>query len=109
LGHSLLRAPAFQIGVISLLVFLGVIGLRWEGYLESAELDTYDWSLRLRPTKTGQIPPITLVAISDEDIRALGHWPVTDEVLTIALNIVTQHRPRAIGVSVQGLCSRKEN
>jgi adenylate cyclase len=100
-SHSLLRAPAFQIGVISLLVFLGVMGLRWKGYLESAELDAYDWSLRLRPVvKAGLNPPMTLVAITDEDIRALGHWPVTDEVLAKALNIIAQHHPRTIGVDI---------
>ena len=84
MGHFLLRAPAFQIGVITLLVFLGVMGLRGEGYLENTELDAYDWSLRLRPPKASPIPPITLVAITDKDIRALGHWPVTDEVLARA-------------------------
>ncbi|KPK25383.1 MAG: hypothetical protein AMK69_14445 [Nitrospira bacterium SG8_3] len=99
-NQSLYRAPAFQIGVITLLVFLGILGLRWEGYLESAELDAYDWSLRLRPVKPGPTSPITLVAITDEDIRELGHWPVTDEVLARALTIVAQHHPRAIGVDI---------
>ena len=100
MNQSLYRAPAFQIGVITLLVFLGILGLRWEGYLESAELDAYDWSLRLRPVKPGPTSPITLVAITDEDIRELGHWPVTDEVLARALTIVAQHHPRAIGVDI---------
>jgi hypothetical protein len=44
------RSPAFRIVVISLLAFLGVTGLRWGGYLENAELDAYDWSMRLPPT-----------------------------------------------------------
>ncbi len=100
MGHSLLRAPAFQIAVIALLVFLGVMGLRWGGYLENAELDAYDWSMRLRPTTIKLAPPITLITITDNDIRELGHWPVTDEVLAGALNIVTQHHPRAIGVDI---------
>jgi adenylate cyclase len=99
-NQSLYRGPAFQIGVITLLVLLGILGLRWEGYLESAELDAYDWSLRLRPVKPGPTSPITLVAITDEDIRELGHWPVTDEVLARALTIVAQHHPRAIGVDI---------
>jgi len=99
-SHSFLRAPAFQIVVITLLVFLGVMGLRWKGYLEGAELEAYDWSLRLRPIKAGLTPPITVVAITDEDIRELGHWPVTDEVLGKALSIIAQHHPRAIGVDI---------
>ena len=100
MSHALLRAPAFQIAVITLLVFLGIIGLRWEGYLERAELDAYDWSLRLRPVKPGPTPPITLVVITDEDIRKLGQWPVTDEALANALRIIAQHHPRAIGVDI---------
>lgn len=100
MGHSLLRSPAFHIGVMTLLVFLGVMGLRWEGFLESAELDAYDWSMRLRPTHTRPNPPITLVSITDQDIRTLGHWPVTDEVLARALDIMTTHHPRAIGVDI---------
>lgn len=100
MGHSPLRSHTFQVGVMTLLVFLGVMGLRWEGFLESAELDAYDWSMRLCPTNTRPVPPITLVSISDQDIRELGHWPVTDEVLARALHILTPHHPRAIGVDI---------
>ncbi len=99
-GHSFFRAPVFHMGVITLLVFLGVMGLRWEGFLERAELEAYDWSMRLRPTKARPNPPITLVAITDQDIRELGHWPVTDEVLARALHILTPHHPRVIGVDI---------
>lgn len=85
---------------MTLLVFLGVMGLRWEGFLESAELDAYDWSMRLRPTDTRPIPPIALVSVTDQDIRTLGHWPVTDEVLARALDVMMAHHPRAIGVDI---------
>lgn len=50
MDHSLLRSPAFQIVVITLLVFLGVMELRGQGVLEGLELEAYDWSLRLRST-----------------------------------------------------------
>ncbi|WP_342348682.1 adenylate/guanylate cyclase domain-containing protein [uncultured Nitrospira sp.] len=100
MGYSSLRSPAFHIGVMTLLVFLGVMGFRSEGFLESAELDAYDWSMRLRPTNTRPNPPITLVSITDQDIRTLGQWPVTDEVLARTLDIMTTHHPRAIGVDI---------
>ena len=100
MGHSPLRSPAFHIGVMTLLVFLGVMGLRWEGVLESAELDAYDWSMRLRPINTRLNPPITLVSITDQDIRTLGQWPVTDEILAKGLGILTSYHPRAIGVDI---------
>ena len=100
MGHSPLPSPVFQIGLMTLLVFLAVMGLRWEGFLESAELEAYDWSMRLRPTNTQPTPPITLVSITDQDIRTLGHWPVTDGVLARALDVMTAHHPRAIGVDI---------
>ena len=85
---------------MTLLVFLAVMGLRWEGFLESAELEAYDWSMRLRPTNTQPTPPITLVSIMDQDIRTLGHWPVTDGVLARALDGMMTHHPRAVGVDI---------
>lgn len=100
MGHSPLPSPAFQIGLMTLLVFLAVMGLRGEGFMESAELEAYDWSMRLRPTNTQPPPPITLVSITDQDIRTLGHWPVTDRVLARALDVMTAHHPRAIGVDI---------
>ena len=53
----------------------------------------------VRPTHS-RTPPITLVSITDQDIRTLGHWPVTDEVLARALDIMATHHPRAIGVDI---------
>ena len=100
MGHSPLPSPAFQIGLMTLLVFLAVMGLRGEGFMESAELEAYDWSMRLRPTNTQPTPPITLVSITDQDIRTLGHWPVTDGVLARALDVMMTHHPRAIGVDI---------
>ncbi len=100
MGQSPFRSSAVQVGVMTFLVFLGVMGLRWEGILESAELDAYDWTLHLRPTNTRPNPPITLVTITDQDIRTLGHWPVTDEVLARVLDVMTTHHPRAIGVDI---------
>ncbi|HBP86810.1 MAG TPA: CHASE2 domain-containing protein [Nitrospirales bacterium] len=85
---------------MTLLVLLVVMGLRWEGALESVELDAYDWSMRLRPTNPSLSPPITLVSITDQDIRKLGHWPVTDEILANGLEIMTSFHPRAIGVDI---------
>jgi len=99
-GHLFLRAPAFQIAVMTLLVFLGIMGLREAGYLERMELNAYDWSLRIRPSHIDTNPPITLVAITDQDIRELGHWPITDEVLANTLESILQHSPRAIGVDI---------
>jgi adenylate cyclase len=98
--HPLLRSSAFQIFVITLSIFLSIMGLREGGYLESFELDAYDWSLRLRPSPSVTNHPITLITITDQDMHQLGHWPVTDEFLTQALKNIVQYHPRAIGVDI---------
>jgi CHASE2 domain-containing sensor protein len=81
-------------------VFLGITGLRGKGYLESAELDAYDWSLRLRPTKISLKPSIRVVAITDEDIQRLGCWPMTAELLAKRLSIIMQQHSGAIAVDI---------
>ena len=100
MGHSLIRAPAFQIVVITLLVFLGVLGLRSQGVLEGLEIEAYDWSLRLRSHQLSESPPITLVTITDQDIQEVGHWPISDEILATALTRIQALRPRVIGVDI---------
>ena len=100
MGHSLLRAPAFQIVVITLLVFLGVVGLRSQGVLEGLEIEAYDWSLRLRSHQLSESPPITLITITDQDIQEVGHWPISDEILATVLTRIQALRPRVIGVDI---------
>ncbi len=100
MGNFLRRSPIFNAMIITLLVVLGVVGLRSEGVLEGLELETYDWSLRLRPPVISDSPPITLVTISDQDIQVLGHWPISDEVLATALAGIQAYGPRVIGVDI---------
>ncbi len=97
---ALCRSPAVKTGIMTLLVFCVVVGLRSQGILEGAELEAYDWSLRLRPSIAAESPPITLVTITDQDIQALGHWPVSDEILAASLTAIQGHGPRAIGVDI---------
>ena len=99
-SHSFLRSPILHFLVITLLVFLGVAGLREKGYLEGIELDAYDWSLRLRPSRPRAAQPIPEVPITDQDIHELGHWPITDGTLTRTLGIIMRHHPRTVGVEI---------
>jgi hypothetical protein len=46
---KLFRSPLFNGLFVGILVFFGVIGLRSTGSLESLELTTYDWYIRLQP------------------------------------------------------------
>ena len=46
---KLVQSPLVVGLVISLLVFVGLLGLRLAGSFETFELTVYDWYLRLRP------------------------------------------------------------
>lgn len=66
-----------------LLIGLGsaaaVIGLGAAGWLDRAEMATYDWRMRLAAIRTPANPDIVLVEINDSTVRDLspvyGRWP----------------------------------
>jgi len=94
------RSSIVHIGVMTLAVWLAVMGLRSQGLLEGLELEAYDWSLRLSSQRINESPPITLVTITDQDIQELGHWPISDATLAEALSRLHAHGPRVIGVDI---------
>ena len=100
MGHSLKHSTIAHLLIMTLLVLAGIVGLREGGYLEGVELDAYDWSLRFPSTQDHPSPPITLITITDEDIRKLGSWPLTDATLAKALRKILEQQPRAIGVDI---------
>jgi adenylate cyclase len=86
--------------LISTLVFLGIMGLRRAGSLESLELAAYDWYIRLRPGAAVSDSRIVLIAITERDIHNQGTWPIPDATLAQVLEILTLYQPRAIGLDV---------
>lgn len=100
MSYSFFRSHIVQIAVISLLVFFCIMGVRSQGFLQNLELEAYDWSLQLRPNRISQPLPVTIVTISEEDIRELAHWPISDELLAKALTRIHAYHPRAIGVDM---------
>ncbi len=86
--------------VISGLVFFAMFGLRTTGTLEPLELSAYDFLIGLKPDTSAWDPRIVLIRINEDDIRKLGQWPISDKTLTKALKILTQCKPRAIGVDI---------
>ena len=84
---------------LSLLVFLGVLGLRLAGSFETFELAVYDWYLRLRPDAPADAR-IVLITVTENDIRQQGTWPLPDATIAHALDIVAASRPRAIGLDI---------
>jgi adenylate cyclase len=96
----LIRSPVAASIVASTLVFLGIIGLRRAGSLESLELAAYDWYIRLRPSASVPDSRILLIAITERDIRHQGRWPIPDATLARMLEMLTQYQPRAVGVDI---------
>ena len=86
--------------VVSLLVFLAILGLRSTGILQSLELAAYDWHVRMQPTVEWDESPIVMLTISEEDIRNQGRWPIANETLATVLHLLEQHEPRAIGIDI---------
>ena len=95
-----LRAPVGTGFLVIILVSVAILGLRGCGNLESLELAGYDWFIRLRPSDPGADPRLVLVTITEQDIQALGSWPLSDDVLAQTLDFVTRFGPRAIGVDI---------
>ena len=85
---------------VSLLVFSGLLGLRWSGSLESPELAMYDWYIRLRPRVATTETRIALITITERDIRKLGRWPLSDADLVQTFEKLVPYRPRAIGLDL---------
>ena len=96
---KLLQSPLVVGLVISLLVFVGVLGLRLAGSFETFELTVYDWYLRLRPDAPADAR-IVLITVTEHDMRQQGTWPIPDVTIARALDILAASRPRAIGLDI---------
>lgn len=101
LPAGLWRSPITVSVVISLAGCLCIIGLRNIGFLEFLELAAYDYYLKLQPPAyKSHIPPVTLITISEEDIHKQGSWPLSDAALASLLRVISDYRPRAIGLDM---------
>src|SRR5215510_1784759 len=96
---KLIQSPPVVGLVISILVFVGVFGLRLTGSFETFELAVYDWYLRLRPAAPSD-SRIVLITVTENDIRRQGTWPLPDATIARALEILAASRPRAIGLDI---------
>src|SRR5712691_11989501 len=96
---KLVQSPLVVGLVSSILVFVGLLGLRLAGSFETSELAVYDWYLRLRPDVPAD-SRIVLITVTENDIRQQGTWPLPDGTIAHALEILAVHRPRAIGLDI---------
>ncbi len=98
--RSVLWSTPVRVLVIGLLVSLAVIFSRQFGLLEPLELAAYDWTVRLAPSPVGPDPRIVLITITEEDLQSLGQWPLSDELIARALEILTGYGARTIGLDL---------
>ena len=78
-GSRLLRSSIAVTFLVSTMVFFAVLGLRKVGTLESLELATYDWYLRLQPKISVSNSRIILLAISENDSKDKRFkWKITE-------------------------------
>lgn len=98
--QTLLKRPLVVILAGSLLGFLLVEGARQGGSLEFLELSAYDWFIRLAEKPLREDHRITLIDISEQDIQAIGRWPLTDATFARAVNLLLAQSPRAIGLDI---------
>ncbi len=98
--RTLLRSPLLAALLVSIAVFLGILGLRNAGSFEGLELAAYDWSIRLRPSISEPSDRIVLVSVTERDIQNQGRWPLPDAIIARVLKLIGQYKPRAIGLDI---------
>ncbi len=98
--RTLLRSPLLAVLLVSITVFLGIVGLRNTGSFEGLELAAYDWSIRLRPSISEPSDRIVLVSVTERDIQNQGRWPLPDAIIARVLKLIGQYKPRAIGLDI---------
>jgi adenylate cyclase len=81
-------------------MFICLVLARNLGALQYLELMAFDLGM----AKGGRLPSastrITLVGVTESDIQRLGHWPLTDEQLAMAITTLQSFRPRVIGIDI---------
>lgn len=86
--------PAFAIGST---VALGSLHLA--GFLQNPEWFVLDHFFQWRPLAPSE-KQIVIVTVDEVDIAETGQWPIPDEVLARAIQIIQSHKPAAIGLDI---------
>ena len=97
---KLFQSPLATSLFVGAIVFLGIVGLRSTGSLESLELTAYDWYIRMQPQVPEPDSRIVLIEINENDIQNQTGWPLTDAAVAKILNILTRYHPRAVGLDI---------
>lgn len=99
LNHNPPAKTGFSVIIASYLAASVTMGIKQLGGFVSFDLGTYDWLVNLRPDKSPDSRILT-VLITEDDIQNLGRWPLSDDSLAQALNILLRGNPYAIGIDL---------
>ena len=94
------NSPAAASVLIALLLLAVILWLRSLGVLQPLDLSTYDMFIRLTGQQQQGAVPIVLVRVTEEDIGALGEWPIADATLAEAVGRIAAGGARVIGVDI---------
>lgn len=88
------------LGVTALTVAVQQVGI-----LQAIEQAVFDQFFRIRATlpmstASAVAPPVTLVAVTEADLQALGQWPLSDATLSQLLDTLHRAKPAAIGLNL---------
>ncbi|MEM9484575.1 MAG: CHASE2 domain-containing protein [Cyanobacteria bacterium P01_F01_bin.116] len=97
------RVPKVPFGcrsimVASLAAIALVTGVKSIGLLQRFELWNFDSLSRLRISSSTD-PRIIIVGITEDDLQQYG-WPLSDQVVAIALEQIQHYQPRVIGLNL---------
>ncbi len=84
---------------ISFGVSLTIILLSLTGIFQVLEWAIFDQFFRIRPEEKRDERTV-IVSIDETDITRVGHWPISDEILTRLLNNIKAQEPRVIGLDI---------
>lgn len=81
-------------------VFFLLIGFRSTGYLENLEFLAYDGYIRMQPDFPLPPAPVVIIGVTEDDIRSLKRWPMSDETMAKALDTLVRCGARVIGLDI---------
>ncbi len=85
--------------ITAMVVTSGVIAFRLSGALQTLEWQALDQFFRMRPLEPRD-EQIVIVGIDEADLRQVGRWPITDDLLAKLLQKVQAAQPKAIGLDI---------
>lgn len=94
-----MTSTKYDLVIIYLVITSLLLGVRQIGWLQPLELAAFDLMVRLRPDE-GSDSRLLVVGITEQDIKNLKQYPISDRILAKALGEVQRHQPRAIGVDL---------